>query len=93
MNNSESDSSEKNNMQIKVNVLVRLDESTQEKLEAASYSEPIQIPNLVSDKWSRIYCSEYFKILEYLASTSHEIKKVGETLAKPAPEKRKSYHH
>ena len=46
------------------------------------------------DKWSRMYCSEYyFNILEYLVWTSHEIKKVREILAKPAPEKRGSYRH
>ena len=72
---------------------VRLHEAMQEKSKTASYSEPIQILNLMPDKWSRLYCSEYFNILEYLASTSHEIKKVGEWLAKPAPEERKSYHH
>ena len=58
----------------------------QEKLKVASYSEPIQIPTLVPE----MYCSEYFNILEYLVWTSHEIKKVGEILAKPAPEKRKA---
>ena len=83
----------KNDMQKKVNVLVRLHKAMQEKSKTASYSEPIQIHTLVSDKWSRMYCSEYFNILEYLVLTSHEIKKVGEILAKPAPEKRKSYHH
>ena len=50
----------------------------QEKSKAASYSEPIQILTLVPDKWSRMYCSEYFN--------SHEIKKLGELLAKPGPE-------
>ena len=61
----------------------------QEKSKTASYSEPTQILNLVPDKWSRMYHSEYFNILEYLVWTSHEIKEVGEILAKPAPEKRK----
>ena len=37
-----------------------------------------------------MYCSEYFNILEYLVWTSHEIKKVGEILAKPAPKKGKT---
>ena len=83
----------KNDMQKKVNVLVRLHQAMQEKSKTVSYSEPIQILTLVHDKWSRMYCSEYFYILEYLVCTSHEIKKVGEILAKPAPEKRKSYHH
>ena len=66
LNNSESDSYDKNDMQKKVNVLVRLHEAMQEKLKTASYSEQIQILTLVPDKWSRMYCSEYFNILEYL---------------------------
>ena len=73
-------------MQKKVNVLVRLHEAMQEKLKTPSYSEPVQILTLVPDKWSRMYCSEYFNVREYLVLSSHEIKKVGETLAKPAPE-------
>ena len=64
----------------------------QGKSKTASYSEPIEIFTLVPDKWSRMYRSEYFNILEYLVWTSHEIKKLGEILAKPAPQKRKSYH-
>ena len=77
-------------MQEKTNVLVRLHEAMEEKLKTASYSDPIQIVTLVPDKWSRMYCSEYFNIFEYLVWTSHEIKKVGEILAKPAPKKGKS---
>ena len=84
---------DKNDMQKKVNVLVRLHEAMQEKSKTASYSEPIQILTLVPDKWSRMYCSEYFNVFEYLVWTSHEIKKVGGILAKPAPKKRKNYHH
>ena len=61
MNNSESD---KNDVPKKVNVLVMLHEVMQEKLKTASYSEPIQILTLVPDKWSRMYCLEYFNILE-----------------------------
>ena len=76
-----------------MNDLVRLHEAMQEILKTASYSEGTQILTLVADKWSRMYCSEYFNVLEYLVLTSHEIKKLGEILAKPAPEKRKSYHH
>ena len=90
LNNSESDSYDKNDMQKKVNAFVRLHEAMQEKSKTASYSEPIQILTLVPDKWSRMYCSEYFNILEYLVWTSHEIKKVGEILAKPAPKKGKA---
>ena len=77
-------------MQEKVIVLVRLHEAMQEKLKTAAYSEPVLILTLVPDKWSRIYSSEYFNIFEYLVWTSHEIKKVGEILAKPAPKKWKT---
>ena len=66
MNNSESDSYDKNDMQKKVNVLVRLHEAMQEKSKTASYSEPIQILTLVLDKWSRMYYSEFFNNFEYL---------------------------
>ena len=66
LNNLEPDSYDKNDMQKKVNVLVRLHEAMQEKSKTASYSEPIQILTLVPDKWSRMYCSEYFNIFEYL---------------------------
>ena len=72
-------------MQKKVNVLVRLHEAMQEKLKTPSYSEPVQILTLVPDKWSRMYCLQYFNVREYLALTSHEIKKVGEILVKSAP--------
>ena len=37
-----------------------------------------------------MYCLEYFNVFEYLAWTSHEIKKVGGILTKPAPKKRKT---
>ena len=46
--------------------LVRLHKAMQEKLKLASYSEQIQILTLVPDKWSRMYCSEYFNVFEYL---------------------------
>ena len=64
MNNLESDSNDNNDMQKKVHVLVRLHEVMQEKLNTASYSDPIQIVILVPDKWSRMYCSEYFNTFE-----------------------------
>ena len=66
LKDSESDSYDKNDMKEKVNDLVRLHEAMQEELKTASYSEQIQILTLVPDKWSRMYCSEYFNILEYL---------------------------
>ena len=56
LNNLEPDSYDKNDMQKKVNVLVRLHEAMQEKLKTASYSEQIQILTLVPDKWSQMYC-------------------------------------
>ena len=76
-------------MKEKLNKLVRLLKAMQEKLKAASYSKQIQILALVPDKWSRIYCSEYFNVFEYLVSTSHGIKKVSGVLAKPTPKKGK----
>ena len=90
MNNSESDSYDKNDMKEKVNDLVRLHKAMQEKLKATSYSKQIQILTLVPNKWSRMYCSEDFNVFEYLVWTSHEIKKVGGILAKPAPKKGKT---
>ena len=66
LNNSESDSYDKNYMQEKVNVLVRLQEATQEKLKTASYSEPIQFLTMVPDEWSPRHVSEYFNIFKYL---------------------------
>ena len=77
-------------MKEKVNDLVRLHEAMQEKLKTASYSEPIQILTLVPDKWSRMYCSEYFNVFEYLVWTSHEIKTVGGILAKRDSKKGKT---
>ena len=62
----------------------------QEKLKTSSHSKQIQILTLVPDKWPRMYCSEYFNGFEYLVWTSHEIKKVGGILAKPAPRKGKT---
>ena len=53
-------------MKEKVNDLIRLHEAMQEKLKTASYSEQIQILTLVGDKCSRMHCSEYFNIFEYL---------------------------
>ena len=76
-------------MKKKVNHLVRLYYAMQERLKTASYSEQIQTLTLVSDNVPRMYCSEYFNVFEYLVWASHEIKKVGELLAKPAPKKRK----
>ena len=93
LKDSEYDSYDKADMNEKVNDLVRLHKAMQEKLKRASYSEQIQILTLVPDKWFRMYCSEYFNIFGYLIWTSHEIKKEGGILAKPAPKKRTNYHN
>ena len=53
-------------MKEKVNDLVRLHKAMQEKLKTASYSKQMQILTLVPDKWSRMYCSEYFNAFDYL---------------------------
>ena len=91
LKDSEADSYDKNDLKEKMNDLFRLHEAMQEKLKTASYSEQIQILTLVPDKCSRMYCSEYYNVFEYLVWTSHEIKKVGGVLAKSAPKKGKNY--
>ena len=77
-------------MNEKVNDLVRFHKAMQEKLKTASYSEQIQILPVVPDKLSRMYCSEYFNVFEYLLSTSLDIKKGGGILSKPTPKKKLS---
>ena len=67
LKDSESDSYDINDMKEKVNHLVRLHEVMQEKLKTTPYSEQIQFLTLVPDKWSRMYCSEYVNVFEYLA--------------------------
>ena len=81
---------DKNDMKEKVNHCAKLHKEMQEKLKTTSHSEEIQILTLVPDKWSRMYCSEYFNVFEYLVLTSHEIKEVGGILTKPAPKKVKT---
>ena len=53
-------------MKEKMNDLVRLHKAIQEKLKGASYSEQIQILTLVPEKWSPMYCLEYFDVFESL---------------------------
>ena len=88
--NTEFDFYNKNDIREKLNDLVRLHKTMQEKLKTASFLEQIQILTLVPEKWSRIYCSEYFDVFEDLVWTSDEIKKVDGILAKPAPNKGKT---
>ena len=45
---------------------------------------------MVVDKWSQKYCSEYFNVTEYLAKTTHELKKVGLRLVTLAPKETKT---
>ena len=85
--NSEPDSYDKNDMKERINDLVRFHKVIQEKLKTASYSEQIQILNLVPDKSSHMCCSENFIVFEYLVWTLHEIKNVGGIFAKPASKK------
>ena len=66
LEDSESDSYDKNVMKEKANDLLGLHEAMKEKLKTASYSEQIKILTLVPDKWSRMYCSEHFNVFEYL---------------------------
>ena len=89
LKDSESDSSDKNDLKEKLNDLVRLHDGMQQKLETASYSEQLQFLTFVPNKWSQMHCSEYFNVFEYHAWTSHEIKIIGRILAKPVPKKRK----
>ena len=90
LEDSESDSYDKNYMKEKANELVRLYKAMQKKLGTESYSEQIQVLTLVPDKWSRKYCSGYFNVFEYLAWTAHENKKVRGISAKPAPKNGKT---
>ena len=66
LKDSEFHSYDKIDMKEKVNDLVRLYETIQGRLKTASHSEQIEIRTLVLDKSSRIYCSEYFNVFEYL---------------------------
>ena len=75
LKDSESDSYDKNDMKEEVDDSVRLHEAMQEKLKTASNSEQIQILPLVPDKWSRMYCSEYFNSLNTLFELHMKSKK------------------
>ena len=66
LKDSKSDYYDKNDMKERVNDLVRLHEAMQEELKTTSYSEQTQILTLVPDKWSRMYCSKHYNVLEYL---------------------------
>ena len=75
-------------MKQKVNDLVRLQQVMKEKSKTVSYSEQIQILTLVSE------CTvQNILITLNILFELHMKSKVGEILAKPAPTKRKNYHH
>ena len=79
---------EESDAQWKAAELEQLHAALREKLKIASYPEKIQIVTLIPDKWSREYTSKQFDVSECLTWTAHELKKVGEILAKPVPKKR-----
>ena len=56
LKDSESYTYNKNDIKDKVNDLLRLYEAMQEELKTAAYLEQIQIPTLVPDTWSKLYC-------------------------------------
>ena len=60
LKDSEPDSYDKNDMNEKVNELVRVHKAMEENLKIASYSEQIQILTLVPDNLHSMNCSEYF---------------------------------
>ena len=74
-------------MKGKVNNLVRLHETVQEKLKAVSYSEQFQILTSVLNKWSQMSVKNTLMSSNTLLK-SHEIKNPGGILVKPAPPKK-----
>ena len=75
MKDSDCDSYVKYDMKENVNDLIRLHEAMQEKLKTTSYLEQIQILTLIPDKWSQMYCSEYFNSLNTLFELHMKSKK------------------
>ena len=75
LKDSDCDSYVKYDMKENVNDLIRLHEAMQEKLKTTSYLEQIQILTLIPDKWSQMYCSEYFNSLNTLFEPHMKSKK------------------
>ena len=75
LKDSDCDSYVKYDMKENVNDLIRLHEAMQEKLKTTSYLEQIQILTLIPDKWSQMYCSEYFNSLNTLFELHMKSKK------------------
>ena len=75
LKDSDCDSYVKYDMKENVNDLIRLHEAMQEKLKTTSYLEQIQLLTLIPDKWSQMYCSEYFNSLNTLFELHMKSKK------------------
>ena len=75
LKDSDCDSYVKYDMKENVNDLIRLHEAMQEKLKTTSYLEQIQILTLIPDRWSQMYCSEYFNSLNTLFELHMKSKK------------------
>ena len=75
LKDSDCDAYVKYDMKENVNDLIRLHEAMQEKLKTTSYLEQIQILTLIPDKWSQMYCSEYFNSLNTLFELHMKSKK------------------
>ena len=58
----------------KAEELDRMHAAVKKKLVTASNTEKLQILTLVPDSWSRKYCSEYFRVSEYLIRSERELK-------------------
>ena len=74
----------------KAEELERLHAFMKEKQVTTSNTEKLQILNLVSDSWSRKYCSEYFGVSEYLIRSARELKQRKGILAQPSQKKGKA---
>ena len=71
----------------KAEELDRLHAAMKEELVTTSNTEKLQILTLVSDSWSRKYCSEYFGDSEYLIQSARELKQRKRILAQPSQKK------
>ena len=74
----------------KAEELDRMHAAMKEKLVTASNTEKLQILTLVPDSWSRKYCSEHFRVSEYLIRSERELKQRKGILAQPSHKKGKA---
>ena len=68
----------------KAEELNRLHAAMKEKLVTASNTKIFQILTLVPDFWSQKYCSQYFRVSEYLILSARELKQRKRILAQPS---------